>query len=675
MSFSLRNSLLVASFFIAQNLFCQFEKISIRNTSVEFEKDLIADTTATYLKIMLCGDLIHRQHLMNKYAPQSNNSYSYRSWFRQVKPLFFYPDFVVGSLRSFFPNRANMSRFPNSAPDEYLGELEYTGFNVFMMGNSSALTDSKTINDYTLRKLNYTDIFRVGYYKDSNDKKANFPLILEKKDMRIAFLNYSLDSVLLDLPEDQINFFQIDSVRKDVIKARKTMLADYIIAYIDWAKQDSLKLGKVAELLNMGIDIIIGTGNGESFTSADLLTYSDGSLKLHVDNIGYFNAASNERENDKTAVIEVVLKKDKTTKQVSTYDMGFIPIWTLVDNDRYAVLPVSNIEEKHIQNINLNLIQYSAMKIALTDMRYAFFDKIPELHYDYTDKIVNNVEQTAFIRKTLMREQDKINDAIKKTANDEYIAMFGSEPPPHGSNYIPYEDIWGMYPSKKAKKKDSDPIRDTIEIYGHKDELSDRGIINIKADHPTYQRERVRVLSAREKFVLDSIRRYEDRFIIKDSIAELKIALKKKKIDSAKRRDSMFRASLNPNYKSTYNPKVEPGSASKPHTPIIRSGVFTPIDISKEKEEDNLPVKNIDEYFLVQVFTFSTQKEIDLDKYPYLSGYEIRYEDGYYRYYVGRTNSQNLAKELCRSIKAKGHSDAMLVKYTNGVRTIVKTNF
>jgi hypothetical protein len=670
MIFFLRSSLVVVLLFLVQNTYGQFEKISVRNTSIEYEKDLIADTSAHYLKIMLCGDLIHKSQLLKKYAQPKPGQYNYRSWFRQVKPLFFYPDYVVGSLRSFFPNRANISTFPNSAPDEFLAELEYTGFNVLMMSNADALTDREHLNQMTLKKLNYTDIFRVGSYSDTLDKKSNFPLVLEKKDMRIAFLNYSCDSVLLDLPSHQVSFFQLDSIRRDVKKAKDTMLAEYVIAYIDWAKQDSLKLGKVAELLNMGIDVIIGTGNGQAFTSADLLSFSDGSLKLHVDNIGYFNAESNERERDKSAVVEIVLKKDKASKRVTTHDMGFIPLWTLIDHDRYAVLPISNIEEKHIEDINLNIVQYSTMKVALTDLRYAFFDKIPELHYDFNDRVVENVEQTAFIRKTLMREQDKINEVVKNNAITEYINLFGSKPPSHGSLDIPYEDIWDMYP-KKPRKKNNESIRDTIEIYGEKDELSPRGVVSIKANHKHYQRERVKVLSAREKFIIDSTRQYNERFIIVDSIAELKKLLKRRKQDSARRRDSMFQASLNPNYKSTYNPSAEIVKAPE-YKPIPVSGVYTQPEATRE---GNLPVRNIEEYFMVQIYTLSSKKPIDLDKSPYLSGYEIRYEDSYYRYYIGRTNSKALAIELLRSIRGKGHPDAILVKYTDGVRTTVKTNF
>lgn len=452
MSCFLKNRFLVTFLLILSiKLNGQFEKISIRNTSVEYEKDLLEDTANQYVKIMLCGDLIHRRELMQKYSTEGGK-YNYRMWFRQVKPLFFYPDFVVASLRAFFPGRDQMNTYENSAPDEYLGELSQVGFNVFMLGNTHALTDREIINNKTLRKLDYFQIEHAGYYKDSLDKAERFPMVLEKKDTRIGFLYYSMDSLLFDLPETRINFFRLDAVKRDIRKTRDTMLSDYIICYMDWAGQDSLKLGLVAELLNAGIDVIIGTGSGEAFTHADLLSYSDGSLKLHIDNIGYFNALSNERERDKSAVIEVVLKRNKASKKVTLHDMGFIPLWTLIDNERYAVLPISNIEEKHIKNVHLNFVQYSTMKVALTDLRFAFFDKIPELHYDYNDKIVTSVEQTGYIRKTLMKEQDKINEQIKKRAEDAYYVLFETEPPSPGSNRIPYEDIWNMYPAKKSNK-------------------------------------------------------------------------------------------------------------------------------------------------------------------------------------------------------------------------------
>ncbi len=215
-------------------------------------------------------------------------------------------------------------------------------------------------------------------------------------------------------------------------------------------------------------------------------------------------------------------------------------------------------------------------------------------------------------------------------------------------------------------------MRDTLEIYGANDEILANGSYHIKANNNKYQREKIVPLTKAQKRELDSIRRYNERFIIKDSIAELKKFIKKKLADSAKRRDSIFKASLDPNYKSTYNPPIELRSAAPAYKPNIQSGVYTSANV---KEEDKSPVKAIEEYFCVQVYTFSSHKPLDIEKYPFLIGYEARLEDGFYRYYIGRTNSSQLAIEVCKSMRSKGILDAIVVKFTDGKRTIYKDQF
>jgi hypothetical protein len=66
MIFFLRSSIVFILILLVQSGYAQFEKNSVRNTSIEYEKDLIADTTANYLKIMLCGDLIHKSQLCSR---------------------------------------------------------------------------------------------------------------------------------------------------------------------------------------------------------------------------------------------------------------------------------------------------------------------------------------------------------------------------------------------------------------------------------------------------------------------------------------------------------------------------------------------------------------------------------------------------------------------------------
>lgn len=672
---SLRIYFYLILFLLFQNsAWAQFEQGGIRMTGSELEIDLLADSTSTYLKIMLCGDLMHTNDLYNTYG-NTDGLTSYRQWYRQIKPLFYFSDFVVGNLKTLFPDNSAFMPYGTAAPDDFLGEIGYTGFNVLMMANNLAQADRASLAKKTLNKVDKMGIYKAGQYLDSNDRKENYPLILEKKDIRVAFLNYSLDSILLDYSKDQVNFFTIEDFERD-IKKTKEMLPDFTILYMDWAGYDSLKLALEAELLNYGVDVIVGSGKN-GFTSADLLSYTKNEKKLLIDNIGQLNATSHERENNKSALIEIVLRKDIKTEQVVLYDMGFIPTWTLKDPNRYAVLPITNIEEKHIKNINVNFMQYSAMKIALTDLRYAFFDKLPELHYDYTDKTVTAVEQTVFIRRTLLSEQDKFNQRFKERADSLYRELFGQDPITSGTFNVPYDDILQIYaPVKKSTKKPFDPL-DRISVKDSTpDETSETGILNVKANRKFYTRvkDTTTPLTIEQKAALDSIKRYNDRFIVYDSIGELKKMLKRKKLEAIRIKDSIYKANLDPNYRSKTPEIVETVVVDKnPYRQQRKTGVFTTTE-SESRQAKN-PIKEIEEYFFVQIYSLSSFKNLDTDKSPYLAGYEVRYEDGVYRYLIGRTRSPKLAIEVCKSIRGKGHPEALVVRYTDGIRSIYKANF
>jgi hypothetical protein len=223
-----------------------------------------------------------------------------------------------------------------------------------------------------------------------------------------------------------------------------------------------------------------------------------------------------------------------------------------------------------------------------------------------------------------------------------------------------------------AKNSFKDYVKETTEIYGENDYITDNGTIQIKANNKNYQREKIKPLSKEEKRIADSIRQYNERFIVRDSIAEIRAMLKQKRKMDARKRDSIFKANLDPNYRSSYNPPLEPRTTTE-YKPKIRQGVFT--TTTAVEEQPKLPVKNIDEYFCVQIYIMANQQMLDMDKYPFLAGYEVKNEDGFYHYYIGRTKSPNLAIELCKSIRARGISDATVIKFTNGIRAVYKDKF
>ena len=654
-------------------LSAQFEKNAIRQTASESELDLIQDSLHTYLRLTLCGDINYNASLKNYMQRDDLYQPSFRTWYRQIKPLFFFSDLVVANLKCHFPEPIQTSGY-ESAPDAFLGELAYSGFNVLLLSNPSATTKIPEVNQNTIEKMDKWGFYRTGLFYNSLDRKRMSPLVLEKKDIRVGILNYSTDSMFYNFPTKTVCFFEVDSVKKDIEKAQK-MLVDYIIMYIDWGNfSDSLKLSNHIQLINSGVDVIIGTGQ-KGFTSADVLDFSGGQKKIIVNSLGALNSDSTSRETDKSAIIEVILKKNKKTQAVRMHDMGFIPIWTLMDPERYAVLPISNIEERHIENINLNYLQYSNMKIALTDLRYGFFDKIPEIHYDFNDRIVNAVEETVFFRKTVLIEQEKINEAFREKGVSIYANMFGQMPPPEEkvSRYIiPFEDNLKIYtPKKKVIKwqKAIDRDMDTVDFVNEAN-----GITSVRANKVFYSREKdtTTPLTKAQIRIRDSIKNYRDRFYVKDTIAEQKAKLRKERAEAKRIKDSIYKASLNPDYIPQMAPIFEPLDRSKLSTyrESNRSGIFTTSDPTQEEKS---PIKEIEEYFMIQFYSFSKPRPVALDKMPFLAGYEIRFEEGLYKYYIGRTRSPQVAIEMCRQIISKGIKDAMVIKFTDGKRTVYKT--
>jgi hypothetical protein len=160
-----KSLLLVVFLGLFNSLEAQFENMGMRITYSEMETDMINDSNNNYLRLMLCGDILHSRELFNKHTTRDEyRNISYRTWFRQIKPLFFFSDFVVANLKTNFPDYTASSKFEFSAPDEFLGELSYSGFNIMMLANNRATSLNDNYNFKTLNKLDLIGFYRAGLY-------------------------------------------------------------------------------------------------------------------------------------------------------------------------------------------------------------------------------------------------------------------------------------------------------------------------------------------------------------------------------------------------------------------------------------------------------------------------------------------------------------------------------
>ncbi|MCU0327552.1 MAG: CapA family protein [Chitinophagales bacterium] len=650
--------------------YAQFEQRNMRNTSNELDIKLHQDSVFDYIKIFLTGDLTFHQDLEAKAVSEDGNS-RFRQWFRMLKPLFHNADILVGSTSSTFPGKKYAYKSFYGAPDEFLGELDYCGFDVLMLSSALKHEPEKEILKRSADKLDILNRHRVGFYFDSIDKRINYPLVLEKKGIRVAFLSYTTHKHAKSLTNSMANPYDLKQIEKDIQKA-KTMLSDYLITYIDWESVlENERLEIAVELFNLGVDVLVGTG-AEAFTKADLLDLDEGNKKIFIEQIGQLNASKNERSLNKSSIIEIVLKKDKVSKKINLHDMGFIPVWTLIDHKNYAVLPINNVDERHIKDIQPNYLQYGDMKTALTDLRYAFFNKLEELHYNFTDNAVDAVEFSSFMRKTIVAEQEKSNKILIAEAHENFKDFFGQSPKTQPYE-IAYDDDLAVYaPANSYSVKRDDKSGRILKKFDDGYETKDLVCIDPRAQTFTKERKKRIILTPEEQRVKDSIDEYMRRFYVEDTFATIKAMLKKAKMDSARKKDSIFMARMaNINkFDKKIDTRFEGKTIANNPKMKIKQGVFHETDAEGDDNNENTPYREIDEFFLIEVFRSKHLKEINITALPYMKNYEVFYENDEYVYYIGRTRSLNFAISMCKSVRQKGAREAKIIKQTNGVRSL-----
>ena len=106
-------------------------------------------------------------------------------------------------------------------------------------------------------------IAHCGVYRNANDRKMRYPLIIDKKDVRIAILNYTYGTNGRAIPEPMIvNLIDKETIKRDIADA-KCLNPDVIIACMHWGDEYvSLPPQRIKELadwlLEQGVDHIIG---------------------------------------------------------------------------------------------------------------------------------------------------------------------------------------------------------------------------------------------------------------------------------------------------------------------------------------------------------------------------------------------------------------------------------
>lgn len=246
---------------------------SIPSYSLTTDRAVPADTVT----ICIIGDvMLHSAQIENcfsRYAatdhkadPAESGHYDFSPCFREIRTLLEDADICAANME-FTLAGPPYSGYPAfCAPDSYAGYAADCGVDIFLTANNHILDKGASGALRTLEVyggMKERGILDTGCFADSVSMQERYPLIVEKKGLRIAFVNFTYGTnVTADSGFPAVCLMDREKIASAMEKARKE--ADVIIALPHWGTEYALKHSagqeEMAEfLVRRGADAVIGS--------------------------------------------------------------------------------------------------------------------------------------------------------------------------------------------------------------------------------------------------------------------------------------------------------------------------------------------------------------------------------------------------------------------------------
>ena len=338
------------------------------------EEAWLADSVVT---LLFAGDVMgHEPQWKAAYDPLTGE-YDYHDCFRFVQPIVEQADLACANLEVTLAGPPYTSYPCFSSPDALLFALKDAGFDVLFTANNHVLDHGSQGLERTICMLDSVDIAHAGSYVDSLSRAAEYPLLVEVKGLRIAFLNMTYGTNGIRVPKpNMVNKLNRQEVASD-LERLDSLEAKLMVAFVHWGNEYQLEANKYQRsfaefLVDQGIDLIIG-GHPHVSQDADTLFNREGKPVVSYYSLGNF--ISNQRRHNTNGGIMVQVSVNRFTGRV--IETGYIPYYVfkgLIDGKyQYYVIPTI----PYINNrCNFRLPAYDSM--ALVRVHNAMVDRLSD---------------------------------------------------------------------------------------------------------------------------------------------------------------------------------------------------------------------------------------------------------------------------------------------------------
>lgn len=213
--------------------------------------------------LLFAGDLMQHQAQIDA-ARSADGTYDYSHCFTHVKEEISRADLAIGNLEVTLAGPPYRGYPQFSAPDEYAQAIKDAGFDILLTANNHCLDRRRQGLERTLLMLDSLQIPHAGTYRNAEERRKKYPLIVERNGLRIALLNYTYGTNGIPVQQPNIVNFTDRQVMLDDIQQARSKRPDLIIACMHWGIEYRLKPEsqerELAEwLISQGVDHVIGS--------------------------------------------------------------------------------------------------------------------------------------------------------------------------------------------------------------------------------------------------------------------------------------------------------------------------------------------------------------------------------------------------------------------------------
>lgn len=317
------------------------------------------------LSLLFAGDIMGHQAQIRA-ARVGRKQFDYFACFQYMKPVLESVDLAAGNLETTLPGRrpytGHMAVPVFRSPDALAEALYQVGFDVMLTANNHANDGRRRGLQGTIHKLRQLGFYQTGTFLNEAERAENYPLLIEKMGVRLAFLNAThVGTNYLPTPKPyKVNRFDTVKILSDLEKTR-VLKADFTFYIAHWGNEHQLEESEEQRhqaffLIKNGVDCIVGMHPHvvQPIRVETVFDERTGHYRSGLVAFSLGNFVSNHRlpNTDGGLMLRVNLTRDSTGK-IEIASFGFLPVWRLIrqktnNKKAFFVLPILEVEKNII---------------------------------------------------------------------------------------------------------------------------------------------------------------------------------------------------------------------------------------------------------------------------------------------------------------------------------------